>query len=444
MKIQFQKEIPLNNSFDIIVAGGGPAGCSAAIAAARGGARVLLVEASGALGGMGTIGLVPAWCPFSDKLNVIYRGIALEVFDKMKACMKHVKNDHVDWVPIDPEVLKRVYDELVSDAGVTVLFHTQVISATCEDNAISYLVASNKSGLTALEGKIFIDCTGDADIVAMADLPFAFGDGNSKDLQPDTHCFTLSNVDEYNYMNAPVLLHMKNPDCAAYDIARSDQYPLVTDAHCCHSLIGPRTVGFNAGHLWNIDPLDPFSVSEAMMKGRQLAYQYHQGLKEFLPEIFGASFLTATASAMGIRESRRIVGEYTITVEDYLSRRSFPDEIGRNSYFLDVHISQKERDKVMTGESDGEEGFKRYAPGESHGIPYRCLIPKGFKNLLVAGKTISSDRQIQGSVRVMPVCLVTGQAAGTAAVLALRIGDVKNVEVEELRNILRENGAYFE
>lgn len=443
MNIRFSKDIILNDQYEVIVVGGGPAGCAAAIAAAREGASVLLLEATGALGGMGTNGLVPAWCPFSDRTKVVYRGIALEVFQKAKADMKHVKEGDLDWVPIDSEALKRVYDEMVLEAGVRVLFHTQVVSVLNNMQKIDYIVAANKAGITAFQGKVYVDCTGDADIAAMAGLSFEYGEEQSQVVQPSTHCFLITNVDEYHYRYSP-FLHMNNPDCAAYEIARSDKYPLVTDPHCCNSLIGPGTVGFNAGHLWNVDSTDPFSVSDALMKGRQLAYQYHQGLKEYLPETYGASHLIATASSMGIRESRRIIGEYKITFRDYMERRTFPDEIGRNCYFLDVHHKEEEREKLINGKSNGQEGWESYADGESHGIPYRCLIPKDVKNLLVAGRSIACEHIIQGSVRVMPVCLVTGQAAGTAASLACNALDVRDIDIDNLRNILHRNGAYFE
>lgn len=202
--------------------------------------------------------------------------------------------------------------------------------------------------------------------------------------------FKMEDVDEYYYRNAPVL-HMSNQDCAAYSIARSEKYPLITDAHCCHSLQGPGTVGFNAGHIWNVDSTDPISISKAIMEGRELAHQYQQGLKEYLPETFGASYLVNTAPVVGVRESRRILGEYVLTYEDYMERRTFPDEIGRNCYFLDVHLTKEERDKLMRGESNGEEGFQSYGPGESHGIPYGSLIPKEVNNGIGMTKTRAEE-----------------------------------------------------
>ncbi|MDF2484069.1 MAG: dependent oxidoreductase [Herbinix sp.] len=443
MKIQFEQDITLDNRYDIIITGGGPSGCAAAISAAREGASVLLIEASGALGGMGTIGMIPAWCPFSDKEKVIYQGIGYEIFQRVKEGMKHVSSEDVDWTPIDAEALKRVYDEMVREAGVTVLFNTQLVSAISNHHKVDYIIVSNKGGLTAYQGKMYVDCTGDADLVAMAGLPYEIGDEETHELQPNTHCFVLANVDEYQFRHSPIV-HMNNPQSAVYKIAKSDKYPLVVDAHCCISQVGPRTFGFNAGHLFQVDPLDPFSVSEALMNGRQLAHQFHEGLKEFLPETYASSFLVSTAAALGIRESRRIIGEYTITIEDYIERKSFSDEIGRNCYFLDVHNSKKDVEKILSGKSNGEEEWRPYAPGESHGIPYRSLIPKNIENLLVAGRSISCDHRVQGSVRVMPVCFVTGQAAGMATWLALNLGDVRQVNVSLLRSKLRENGAYFE
>ncbi|MFV0343240.1 MAG: FAD-dependent oxidoreductase [Anaerocolumna sp.] len=445
MNINFSKEIPINEHYEVIVAGGGPSGCAAAIAAAREGAKVLLIESTTALGGMGTNGLVPAWCPFSDRTKVVYRGIALEVFDKVKANMKHVGAKDVDWVSIDSEVLKRVYDEMVLEAGATILFSTQVIAASRNDKKIDYIVTSNKSGITAYKGKVYIDCTGDADIAAQVGLEFEIGEEDSRKVQPATHCFTITNVDDYHYRNDP-FLHMQNPDSAAYDIARSEKYPLVTDPHCCNSIIGPGSIGFNAGHIWDVDATEPYNFSKALIKGRQLAYQYHQGLIEYLPEAFGGSFLSATATAMGVRESRRIVGEYRLTLADYMERRSFPDEIGRNCYFLDVHHGVDEIEGILQGKNNGEEGWQPYKDGESHGIPYRSLIPKDIQNMLVAGRTISCERIIQGSIRVMPVCLVTGQAAGTAARLAIfrEEIDVSKLDIKELRENLKRNGAFIE
>lgn len=443
MNLSFSREIPLNDSYEVIVAGGGPAGCAAAAASASTGAKTLLIEASGVLGGMGTSGMVPAWCPFSDKEKIIYRGIAQKVFEATKAAMPHIDKDALDWVPIDAEALKRIYDDLVTEAGADVLFHTMISAVDFSDGQLNYVVVSNKSGLTAYKSPMFVDCTGDGDLVAWSGLPFEFGSEDTHEVQPATHCFQITNVDEYAYATGP-RMHSSIPDCPVYDIVRDEKYPLVKDGHSCNSLVGPRTLGFNAGHLWDVDATDPFSVSKALMQGRKLAHQFHEGLKEYYPSAFAASFLSATAPVMGIRESRRVVGEYTITLEDFLARRTFEDEIGRNSYYIDVHQSESEREKGNSGEFNSDMRVEHYGPGESHGIPYRSLVPLGAGNLLTAGRNVSCDHLVLGSVRVMPTALVTGQAAGTAAaMIALEGLNTHTLDVQKLRAKLREDGAYF-
>ncbi|MDR2750436.1 MAG: FAD-dependent oxidoreductase [Clostridiales bacterium] len=443
MNIDYSKKVALNDSYDVLVAGGGPAGCAAAVAASRSGAKTLLLEASFTLGGMGTIGLVPAWCPFSDKEKIIYRGIAEEVFNKSKSFVAHASEDSLDWVSIDPEALKRIYDDLTVEAGVDVMFGSTVSDVSLSGETLDYVLVSSKLGLSAFKAKAYVDCTGDADLIAFAGLPFEYGDDDEHLPQPSSLCFIVSNVDDYCYRNGPQM-HMSRRDCPVYDIVKSDKYPMVTDGHSCNNNIGPGTLGFNAGHIFDVDPTDPLSLSKAAMDGRKLAYQFHEGLKEFFPSAFAASFLASTAPAVGIRESRRIIGEYQITLDDYMQRRTFPDEIGRNSYFIDLHNALSERDKILRGEAREDSCWASYGKGESHGIPYRSLVPKGLTNVLVAGKTISCERSVQGSVRVMPPSLVTGQAAGTAAAMIAK-SDIfaRDIDTDALRAKLREDGAYF-
>ncbi|WP_150275473.1 FAD-dependent oxidoreductase [Paenibacillus tepidiphilus] len=436
-----RSEIPLRDEWDVIVVGGGPAGCTAAAAAAREGAKTLLIEATGSLGGMGTSGLVPAWCPFSDHEKMIYRGLARKVFEALKAQMPHVPQDALDWVPIEPEKLKVIYDDLVRGAGVTVLFLTQLGSVETDDKGrIRALITAGKNGLQAMHAKVYVDCTGDGDVAAWAGAEYLKGDTATGELMPATHCFNLGNVDEYAYVNGP-LLHANNKNSPIFDILRSGKYPQIPDSHICNNIIAPRTVGFNAGHLWDVDNTDAFSVSEALMNGRKLAAVYRDALADALPAAFGSSFVAATGALMGIRETRRITGDYVLSAQDYIRRASFDDEICRNSYFIDIHGTEKEEKQ----EGGKREEIKRYGPGESHGIPYRCLTPRGLINVLVAGRSISCEREVQGSVRVMPVCLAMGEAAGIAAAHAASAPghDVHAVDVIALRRRLREEGAYL-
>lgn len=421
--------IALDSQWDVIVVGGGPAGCTAAISAAREGARTLLIEAMGQLGGMGTAGMVPAWCPFSDGEKIIYRGLAEKIFMASKKAVPHERKGKLDWVSIEPEYLMRVYDRMVAESGAQVLFFSRVASVEMAgDDMIDAVIVANKSGLVAFKAKVFVDATGDGDLAAWAGASFERGGDDGK-VQSSSLCFSLANVDTYRYTTGPSL-HTSNKNSPIYKAIETGKYPLI-DSHLCSNLVGPNVVQFNAGHLVNVDSTDPWDTTRAMVVGRQVAEQYLEALKEVQPQTFGNAFLIKTASLLGVRDSRRIEGDYIFTEEDWRARRTFDDEIGRNCYYIDVH----------------KPGHKatRYKKGESHGIPYRCLTPKGLKNVLVAGRCISTDEEAFGSLRVMPPCLVTGEAAGMAAVHAMKQtgSDVHKIDVGFLRKRLKEEGQYF-
>lgn len=445
-----KREIKVCEEYDVIVSGGGPAGCAAAASAAREGAKTLLIEASYMLGGMGTGGLVPSWCPFSDNEKIIYRGMAEKILNAAKVCSPHIMPQDLTWVPIDHEALKRVYDSFEEEYGVEVLFGTQVCAVNTDGaGRITEIFTSSKSGLKAYRAKVYADCTGDADLAAWAGADFDHGDINGS-LMPASLCFVITNVDEYAYRydrNSGLCfgtMQGTNPKSAIHAIAADQMFPLVTDTHLCHQIIGPGTIGFNAGHIFDVDSTDPVSVSKAMVEGRKLAHQLHEGLKKYFPSAFANSLLVNTAPLMGIREGRRIKGDYTLTLEDYIGRRSFPDEISRNCYYIDVHLTAEEAADAETRGISREQLNMRYKKGESHGIPYRSLLPKNLINVIVAGRSVSCDRKILGSVRVMPNCLCTGEAAGMAAARAAKAdGNVHNVDINSLREGLRNYGAYF-
>lgn len=439
------RRIPFDDAWDVVVVGGGPAGCTAAAAAAREGARTLLVEVTGALGGMGTNALVPAWTPFSDKQQIIYRGLAQRVFEDCKAGMAHVRPTDMDWVPIDPERLKRIYDDLVTSHGAKVLFHTMLAAVETDGKGqVEAIVVNNKGGLSALKAKVFVDCTGDADLCAWAGAECFNGNDEGHGLMPATHCFVLTNVDEEAYRTVRNL-HGNNPESPIYRILQSGKYPLIPDSHLCSNLIGPRTVGFNAGHLWGVDNTRPETIGKALINGRRMAQQYRDALAEFCPGAFGDAFLVTTGSLMGVRETRRVIGDYVLTLDDYVRRRSFEDEVCRNSYFIDVHWAADHAARDPQRYADWDRKAVHYQPGESHGIPYRCLTPRDLSNVLTAGRAISCEKIVQGSVRVMPVCLAMGEAAGVAAAQATSMArpDVHAVNTAMLRRALRERGAHF-
>ncbi|WP_054959148.1 FAD-dependent oxidoreductase [Bacteroides thetaiotaomicron] len=423
-------KIAVDDRWDVIVVGGGPGGCAAAISAAREGAKTLLIEAMGQLGGMGTAGMVPAWCPFSDGEKIIYRGLAEKIFEASRKGVPHERKQKMNWVSINPEYLMTVYDQMVTESGARVLFFSRVAAVEkAADETVDAIIVANKSGLVAFKAKVFIDATGDGDLAAWAGASFKRGD-DSGVVQSSSLCFSFANVDSYNYNLTGPSLHTSNKNSPVYKAIESGKYPLI-DKHFNSNFIGPDVVQFNAGHLDNVDSTDPWATTQAMMAGRQIAGQYLEAMKDVQPKTFGSAFLVKTASLLGVRDSRRIEGDYTFTVEDWKERRTFEDEIGRNCYYIDVH----------------KPGHKetRYKKGESHGIPYRCLTPKGLKNVLTAGRCISTDEEAFGSLRVMPPCLVTGEAAGMAAVHAIKQAknDVHKIDTDYLRKRLKEEGQYL-
>lgn len=437
--------IPVRGEWDVIVVGGGPSGCTAAASAAREGAKVLLIEGTGTLGGMGTSALVPMWCPIWDKQKVVYKGLAEKVVNATKAGMPHVAGNMMEWIPIDAERLKRIYDDLVTEAGAEVLFNTFFCGVEAGgDGVVTGIVAANKSGLGAYRAKVYVDGSGDADLAAWAGADFEKGDA-SGELQPATLCFILGNVDDYAYRHG-LELHPGNKQSPIYKIVACGKYPHIKDTHIVTCAVGPGTVGLNAGHVWDVDNTDPRTVSKALMEGRKLAAEMRDALAEHYPGPFANAHLVATGALLGVRETRRIIGDYYLTVEDYEARRGFPDEVCRNSYFIDVHTAKKEIEASKQGLDEFHARCRYYGPGESHGIPYRCFTPKKLRNVLVAGRSISTDRLVQGSTRIMPLCLVMGEVAGTAAAMAGRTaaGDVHKIDVTRLRQRLREAGCYFE
>lgn len=424
------RKISVDDTYDIVVAGGGPAGCAAAIAAASEGSRVLLIEATGNLGGLGTSGMVPAWCPFTDGEKIIYRGLAEKIFLESKKGVPHEPADLYDWATINPEYLIGVYDRMVAQSGADILFFSRVAAVEmASDDKVDAVIVANKDGLTAYRPKILIDATGDGDICAWAGAEYLKGDSDGV-LQKSTLCFSVANIDTKAYREGPELHSGHNPDSASARASRTGRFPLL-DTHCCHNLVGPGVVQFNANHIEIKDTTDPRQLSDAMRLGRQVADQHLEMLKEFRPDVFRDAFIVKTAIIPGIRDSRRIVGDYLFTGDDWRDRRTFDDEIGRNCYFIDIHKS----------------GVREvhYGRGESHGIPYRVLTPKGLRNVLVAGRCISTDEEAYGSLRVMPPCLVTGEAAGVAARLASLSAsrDVHSVDVTDLRSRLKARGQYF-
>ena len=421
------------DGYDVVVAGGGPAGCCAAVAAARGGAKTLLVEATGCLGGMASSGLVPAWCGFHDGEKLIHRGLAAEILAGLRAeAEQPPPTDIRDLGAIDAEAMKRVLDRIVTAAGVDVLFFTILagVEMARPDQVAAALVA-NKSGIFAVPAKLFVDGTGDADLCHFAGARTQKGD-DSGDLQPVSLCMVMGGLGDHPVAGAPADWRER--------IVADPQFPRIKDDFFYPAF------RINGGHQWGVDGTDVRGVTRAMMEGRMLAREFRDAFRKHLPA-GGNAELIQTASLLGVRETRRIVGEYSLSADDYLARRRFPDEISLNCFFIDIHPSWASRRRETRGEWNWqrEQQAIAYAAGEFHGIPYRCLLPQGLANVIDAGRSVSSDRAVQSAIRVMPPCMTMGQAAGTAAALLLQAGqdDFRAVTPLRLRTALSAAGAFL-
>jgi len=442
-EISYVRRLAVRHDVDVFVAGGGSAGVAAAVAAARQGARVFLAERHTCLGGMGTAGLVPAFMEFGDGVNFLAAGVGGDVLDRLHhaggAFGYRPEAHRGGCVNIDAEVLKRVYDTLLREAGVMFSFQTSMIDVQKEGARVEAVICAAKSGVFAVRAKTYIDCTGDGDLCAWAGAPFERGDAAGL-MQPGTLCSHWTGVDwervvrEGQGIEGDGKLIDRGIEAGIFTIpdrSLPGMWP-----------VGPTMGSGNIGHLFGVDGTDERSVTDALIWGRKLVTEYERYYRKFLPG-FENIKLAGTGSLLGLRESRRIMGDYLLTIDDYLRRAVFEDEIGRYAYTIDIHASTPS-DKAEPL-SHAPFHTMRYAKGESYGIPYRTLVPRDLQNVLMAGRCVSTDRMVYGSIRVMPGCLITGQAAGVAAAIAAseHHGDTRQVAATELQRRLLGMGAYL-
>jgi len=431
MLLQYTKEISVKHDVDVFVAGGGPAGVAAAVSAAENGASVFIAESFGAFGGAGVNALVPAFMQFTDGVNFLAGNIGKRVREYIRNnCPEEYKKFCPDSIPV--ETLKLCYDEMIAKAGVEFAFFTQVSDVVVEGKQIKYVICTAKGEVFAVKAKMFIDCTGDGDLAALAGAKFQQGDENGE-MMATTLCALWNNIEWSN---------VQRPDSRRLDDAFADNVFTNEDRHLPGIWpISTSTGGSNAGHIYDIDGTKYDSLTYGMVEGRKQLLEYRNYYKNYLSG-YEKSEPIISASFLGVRETRRIEGDYILNLDDFLSRAVFKDEIGRYAYPVDIHSGKN----TNAGYKEYEKKFEdlRYKKGESYGIPYRSLLVKDFDNILTAGRCISADRSMQASVRVMPGCFITGQAAGTAASLAAKNDtDTRSIDINELQNILVENGAFI-
>ena len=357
-----------------------------------------------------------------------------------------------DLLWFNPVTLALVLDDLLAEAGARVLYHTVISDAIVEEGRLTGIVIENKAGRQRIDAQVTIDCTGDADVAFRAGVPCAVGDPEDGRNQPMSLRFALAGVDQeraaafladdlgMNCYARPPLFEIgtgeaKNTPlgpliCAAIEggiLAEDDLGYLQF-----FSMLGrPGELAFNCPRIAGLSATDPWDLSKAQTIGRQKIRRISQFFKTFVRG-FENSYIGTIAPMVGIRESRRITGDYTLTEEDYLTEARFPDAVARNSYPIDIHSTKAKGGLVM----------KHLPPGHYHEIPYRCLLPVGVDNLLVAGRCLSATFAAQAAVRIQQNCRALGEAAGLAAALALEDNVTpRQIDTEELRKRLNAQGA---
>ena len=442
----------IKKEVDVVVIGAGAAGTAAAIAAVRNGVRVLLIERHGLLGGVAAMG----YCFhtfFSHRGEKIVGGIADEIIQRLiplRGAIGHIRweGGHFGSVtPIDQEIVRYIINEMVSEAGVEVLLFTIAVEAVMEESEIRGVLIANKSGISFIPAKIIIDASGDADIAASAGVPIAIGREGDGLVQPVSMLFRMINVDLEKAVQSllapdkPILRAIKpggeKPSPVYFSgnfapwqdlIEREGLFPDKNHKIFCNS-IWEDQVNINTARVAGINPLNPQEITKAEFENRKQIFKIASFLNRYVPGFEKAQLIGNPFS--GVRESRRIIGEYILTEEDVISGRRFEDTIGRCAYPIDLHDPRGK---------DVE--FTQISKGGYYDIPYRCLIPKGIDNLLVAGRCISSTHLALGSIRCITSCFVTGEAAGTAAALSIKDRIfIREIKPHKLQKKLRDGGA---
>ena len=450
--ITYHKEIPIAGEVDVLVVGGGPAGIAAAVASARNGAKTLLVERYGFLGGNLTAGLVgPCMTSYSlDGKQQLIKGIFEELVLRMEKVggalhpskipagspySGFITFGHDKVTPFDPEAVKLCAVEMCREAGVELLLHTFVFDTIVEDGRVAGIFVANKSGVQALRAKVTVDCSADADVATRAGVPFALGREEDGLTQPMTLFFRVANVDDET-VEAYVRAHPDDyrPFASLVSQAREKgEFPIPRLGVGMYRTLQPGVWRINTTRVQRLNGTDVHDLTEAELEGRHQVMLLMSFFHKWLPG-FANCVLVDTATQIGVRETRRIHGEYLLTLDDLATGREFEDVIALCGYPVDLHSP--------TGSGGGANG--EYPSANVYQIPYRSLLPVERDGLLVAGRCVSATHEALAAIRVMPPSFAMGEAAGTAAAIATARGiQPRQVPIYELQERLRRQGAYL-
>lgn len=416
--------------YDLAVVGGGFAGVAAALAAAKEGARVIIIEKSNCFGGAATNALVNPFMPYSTKIDgewvQLSRGIFKQICEELHN-REAFRGDILYGDSFLEEELKFILSNMLCDAGVDILFHAQLFKAESRDGRVESISVAARGEVVNIEADYFIDATGDAQLAYLLGCPTVLGRKEDNLCQPMTLCFRLGNVDvERFYKSFEDLKAAHKKSLAAGELLNPRENILVFKTPI------PNVLHFNTTRVVKKNPTSPKEVTESEILARKQVHEIYDFMKKHADGLEN-SFLMMTAGEIGIRESRMIVGDYVLTEEDCKALTKFDDAIAVCNYDMDIHNPE--------GSGTSHYYFK---PGEYYTIPYRALIPKSVSNMLVAGRCISSDHHAQASYRIMPVVCCIGEAAGTAIGLCVKNQKcVRELDVKKLQSTLKSNGAFL-
>ena len=446
-------EVTRIDKYDFVVCGGGTAGFAAAISAARKGMKVALIERNGVIGGVATAGAINQLLG-GRKLNSsgehvrVVGGIFDELTDRLICEGNAIEPNTVDlefnpfgWYPrmasgisCDETALKIMFDTMCKEAGVRVYFNTVVVDVD-KDTKLNAITVFNKDGFVRIEAESFADCTGDADVVHMCKLPYLKGresDGLMTITSVEMHVENVDGEELVKYQNAnqsPKFVEIIE------QLKQDGKWTFNSDIFVTVQLAEKDVFLVNVVHQSKIDGTNEADVSRAIAEGRRECVQLFKVMRAHFPG-FSNARIRKVADSLGVRETRRIIGRYTVTVEDALSGKRYPDTVAATTYNFDLPDPENRGYDPMLGDVRKPKSEREYVVIR---IPYRAFLPQELDNLIVAGRCISVERGVLGAARVMGPCMMMGQVVGTAAAIAN--GNFATVDTEILRETLWQDGV---